>query len=165
MIRLSQAQAFEDLAVRSRFYSKVNKQGPILRPELGPCWLWLGRPDPDGYGNFRLGNQTVKPHRLAWAFEHGRYPEPVGLHRCDNPPCVRPSHVMEGTHADNVRDRQAKGRTARGSRIGIAVLDERQVRAMRVLYARGGHTWATIGALFGISASGAGLVLSGKTWR
>jgi hypothetical protein len=42
--------------------------------------------------------------------DHGWYPKPCGLHKCDNPPCCNPVHLFEGTPKDNTRDMQVKGR-------------------------------------------------------
>jgi hypothetical protein len=46
--------------------------------------------------------------------EHGPIAEGVVIrHSCDNRPCCEPLHLLSGTHADNVQDRVARGRTAR----------------------------------------------------
>lgn len=90
------------------FWSKVDT--------TGECWLWLAaRIPPYGYGNFggtQDGVRWVKlAHRHAYELAHGPIPEGMWvLHRCDNPPCVRPDHLFLGTHADNMRDMVAKGR-------------------------------------------------------
>lgn len=95
------------------FWAKVNKDGPTLRPELGPCWEWTGY-RARGYGVMRrasLYRFQIATHRYSWMLANG--PIPDGLlvcHRCDNPPCVRPDHLFLGTTADNTRDRDAKGR-------------------------------------------------------
>ncbi len=36
------------------------------------------------------------------------------LHKCDNPPCIRPDHLFLGTLNDNNQDMLKKGRYARG---------------------------------------------------
>ena len=79
------------------------------------CWEWTGSKLPRGYGNF--GRQLVKEHsqlahRWAWRFSHGRAAPQnrMVLHSCDNPCCVRPSHLFLGTQTDNMRDLASKGK-------------------------------------------------------
>lgn len=86
--------------VEDRFWSNVDR--------TGDCWIWIGSRLPSGYG--RIGGRGYA-HRVSWALANG--PIPAGmciLHRCDNPPCVNPSHLWIGTVADNMHDRDRKGR-------------------------------------------------------
>ncbi len=100
---------------QDRFWAKVSKEGPVPThcPDIGPCWLWTGAKDSRGYGKVGIGGgkKTVPAHRLLWEWEHG--PIQAGLfllHRCDNPSCVRPDHLLPGNAADNIRDCVVKGR-------------------------------------------------------
>jgi hypothetical protein len=89
-----------------RFMEKVE------RLESG-CWLWRGATHKNGYGRFRLPKpqQSTWAHRAAWVLFRGAIPPGLCvLHRCDNPPCVNPDHLWVGTVADNMRDRDRKGR-------------------------------------------------------
>ena len=90
-----------------RFWAKVNRNGPLSahRPDLGPCWLWLGAPDDDGYGSFSaLPRKPEGAHRFAYKLLAG--PIPAGLtidHLCLVKLCMRPSHFElvppgENTH-------------------------------------------------------------------
>ena len=95
--------------VRKRFYSNI---------ESTPtgCWEWTRTRLPKGYGLFRVLGQKYA-HRVSFMIH--KMPVPNFnklhvLHKCDNPPCVNPDHLMVGTNLDNVRDCVAKGRTKKG---------------------------------------------------
>jgi hypothetical protein len=82
------------------------------------CWNWTGAKTME-YGTFeRLYGRRrfiFMAHRLAWMFYH-RKPIPDGmhiLHKCDNPSCCNPRHLFLGSQADNMRDRDSKGRNGR----------------------------------------------------
>jgi hypothetical protein len=75
------------------------------------CWEWLGARFPAGYGHLATTYPSCYAHRTAWIFFRGEIPEGMQvLHACDNPGCVRPDHLFLGTVADNMHDRDAKGR-------------------------------------------------------
>lgn len=114
----------------------------FIQYSLEGCWLWTGNKQPSGYGIFdlvvpytRSSRQRIRAHRLSFLIFNGLIPDGLNvLHRCDNPPCVNPDHLFLGTHADNSHDRDAKGRTARGERSGMAKLTEQQVCEIRAKY-------------------------------
>lgn len=78
------------------------------------CWVWLGAKDRDGYGRVMVDGRTMGAHRIAYEESHGPVPDGlVVMHSCDNPSCVNPDHLRVGTQAENIQDRDAKGRTYR----------------------------------------------------
>jgi hypothetical protein len=92
------------MTVEERFFSRVrrdNKTG---------CLIWTGPTNNCGYGLFWIDGHHRGAHRVAFFLKHGRWPFPLGLHKCDNPPCVDWRHIFEGTHKDNLEDSWAKGR-------------------------------------------------------
>jgi hypothetical protein len=99
---------------RRRILAKLNVvPGEIIVPELGPCWPWQGALTAEGYGIIRddAGRLTYV-HRLMLAARLGR-PLGAGMvarHRCDYRRCARPSHLLEGTQADNIADMVERGR-------------------------------------------------------
>jgi hypothetical protein len=107
-----------------RFWAKVDKNGPT--PEhhsgLGPCWMWTRSRDDrgygDGYGYFGVKRKVRKAHRVAWVLTCGPIPDdtPHVLHHCDHPSCCNPSHLFLGTHAQNMADMAAKGRSVGANR-------------------------------------------------
>jgi hypothetical protein len=114
----------------------------------------------------------VRAHRVAFFLHHGRWPDPCALHRCDNPPCVNPAHLFEGTKADNSRDMASKGRDGshthpelvpRGEAHGIAKLTAEKVAAIRDALASG-EPQRSIASRFGVHHSAIGKMHRGQTW-
>lgn len=90
--------------VEERFWSKVNKDGPVPehRPDLGPCWVWTAALM-SGYGAFFLNGRNVYAHVLSYTWERGEIPKwKERDHLCRNRACVRPSHLEAVTHWVNV---------------------------------------------------------------
>lgn len=101
---LQQPRAIMTTSLEQRFWSKVQK--------TDECWLWLGAKS-RGYGMIRIGGMAEKKaaSRVSWMLHFGPIPEGMHvLHKCDNPQCTNPKHLFLGTHADNMRDKTAKGR-------------------------------------------------------
>jgi hypothetical protein len=95
------------------FWRRVDKSGPMIRPELGQCWEWRGWCGARGYGMVHVPRDiTTSAHRVAFMIEHGisSVTDLDVCHMCDYPPCVRPSHLFTGTAQANADDMMRKGR-------------------------------------------------------
>lgn len=147
-----------------RFWSKVDRSGD--------CWIWTACRHKQGYGEMGVwvGGKvrTLLAHRAAWALMKGEIPKGLlVLHRCDNPPCVNPSHLFLGTQRDNMRDCSAKGRAGklRGSQIGNSKLTEEQVVEIRRLFSLGGMSKAALGRMFGVTDVNIFDIVARKRWK
>lgn len=108
------------LGIESVFWQRVRKEES--------CWPWLGGTH-QGYGRIVFKGQDLSAPAVAWTLAHG--PIPKGqwvLHHCDNRRCVRAEHLFLGDIIANTRDRDQKGRQARGPRFSAV---------MRIVAARG----------------------------
>lgn len=85
----------------------------LVRDERTGCIEWVRYRNHFGHGRIARNGKQELAHRLAWELANG--PIPAGawvLHSCDNPPCCNVAHLRLGTPADNVSDRDARGRGA-----------------------------------------------------
>lgn len=91
--------------MQDRFLSRVTKA------DGKGCWTWNGCMNSNGYGAFSIGGQTIGAHRASFLLFKGPIREGFNVcHRCDNPPCVRPSHLFQATQWQNLLDAKNKGR-------------------------------------------------------
>jgi hypothetical protein len=93
------------------FWAKINFDGPIVKPELGPCWLYTGGIDKRlGYGLFTKWHpelqvhKTYSAHRYAFRQYFGFLPPPtIDLdHLCRVRHCCNPWHTEVVSHQTNV---------------------------------------------------------------
>ena len=76
---------------------------------MAGCWIWLGYLS-KGYGQTRIGYESVKAHRLSYTLFKGSIPLGLNiLHRCDIKCCVNPEHLYAGTQSDNGLDAVDRG--------------------------------------------------------
>lgn len=73
----------------------------------GGCWVWNGKPNPDGYSNVTslAGFTKVRTnaHRMSYLLHHGEIPLGREVdHLCQNKMCVNPQHLEAVTHKENV---------------------------------------------------------------
>jgi hypothetical protein len=93
-----------------RFWPQVDKSGPPsrYRPDLGPCWLWLGPLNRHGYGIY----SNKRTHRIAYELLVGAVPRGLELdHLCRVRNCCNPAHLEAVTHQVNAK-RGAEARAA-----------------------------------------------------
>lgn len=151
MLRISQ----RDL---DRYASKFSMQGS------DDCWQWEGECNKSGRA--RIWFAGAKRCASHIALQLAGKPRPEGLvamHSCDNPGCVNPRHLSWGTQADNIVDREAKGRggAAFGERSSAAKLTVRNVRAIR----EDPRTLTEIAKSYGVRITTITNIKTGRTWR
>lgn len=86
--------------IHVRFWSKVNKDGPV--GHLGtPCWVWTAGLSKAGYGTFHPRHgETVSAHRYAYRLLVGDVDSRLD-HRCRLRPCVNVDHLRPATNKEN----------------------------------------------------------------
>ena len=128
------------------------------------CWVPLTRArTPKGYIDANVYGVRDRLHRHAYRLFVGPLSaEDVVRHTCDVRDCCNPAHLLKGSQADNVADRVARGRTARGERHGFAKLTDADARAV---YADRTTPAKEQAAARGVSARTIRNVWNGVTYR
>lgn len=130
------------------------------------CWNWKGGIDHDGYGVFWVKGKSLHASKWAWIFEKGNVPKGMYvLHNCDNPSCVRTSHLRLGTAKENSAERDRKGRQCVGTKHPGSKLTEEQVRQIRKQYLPKQITAQSLADEFHVSKKLILNIVRGLTWK
>ncbi len=154
-----------------RFMSKVQVD------DSTGCWEWQAWKDKLGRGTFKYKNITKTASRISYEI----FVQPIedGMficHTCDNPGCVNPCHLFQGTHKDNMEDMVSKGRGYKpfGEKNIHSVLTTKEVLLIRKFLERfpptrkksSGSFGAVkfLGEWFGVSNHNITYIHQGKSW-
>lgn len=127
------------------------------------CWEWKGNIQNTGYGRFIMSGKHYLAHRFALSTVQDVPDDMNVCHKCDNPPCCNPSHLFAGTQADNVRDRDRKGRQhdKSGQLNPFSKLIECEVRFIR----QSSISHKRLAEIFGVSYSTIYGIKTGQRWK
>jgi len=135
------------------------------------CWEWRGRRETGdhNYGTVHQAGRWARAHRVSYEIHVGPIPDGLLIrHKCDNPPCVNPDHLIPGTHKQNMEDKAERKRGGSGWIVGRAVantkLSAEQVLEIRRKFAAGARN-NELAREFGISTGGMSEIVNGKKWK
>jgi len=158
---------FKNRCPKERFWEKVDKQSP------NDCWEWTGSLN-HNYGVFWDGKKRVRAHRYSFFLKYGHYPKKgCACHACDNPSCVNPDHLWDGTLEENFKDMRNKGRgtkppTHNGQKNPSAKLTQEQVLEIRKQYelAKGEKgTQTQLAKKYGVNKTMISNIVRWKNWK
>jgi hypothetical protein len=151
----------------NRFWTKIERDDE--NPDK--CWnvvdMCLTKA---GYGEFSIKGKRILAHRFSYQLFHNRLIKDnmCICHKCDNPSCVNPNHLWEGTVKDNNNDRDNKGRAkgggVKGEKHHSCKLTEKQVKEIREKYAKGGTTHRQLAKEYSVSRQSIGDIINRKIW-
>lgn len=142
--------------IEQRFWPKIKKG------DVNECWEWLASTSDKGYGQVVWKGKHFLAHRISWELKNGSIPrDKVIMHRCDNPGCNNPAHLLLGTQADNLKDMRLKGREAKGEKHGRRKLTEQQ--AKEILASDVSQT--ALGKKYNVSRRTVNFIKNGINWK
>jgi len=171
------------------FYRNVDTENgpmPIDKPVTTRCWIWTGgktsvcrdKPRPVYgvfYGRYVDGvMKSMKAHRASYEIATGVEPGKLQVnHHCDNPLCVRPSHLYLGTQKENVANMWERGRnydaqknlrTGFGECSASFKLSWKIVDTIRYLYANGGFSQRRLAGIYGVANATISKIVLEQRW-
>lgn len=131
---------------------------------LDECHPWTGTLNEYGYGQIRVEGRMWLAHRWAYVQLVGALTKKeVVRHSCDNPACQNLRHMLKGSQADNVRDRQerGRGRWSHGDTHHSAKLTAADIVTIR----QSSEPTSELARRYGVSRSTMSAARRGDTWK
>lgn len=143
------------------------------------CFLWTGYTDPGGYPLLYIDGKKRLVTRYVWEQKYGQIPPTLVIrHRCNNPPCIRISHLRKGTQKDNMQDAVQSKRIASGLRHGTKTSPESirigeenpnarltKLQVLWILRNKGKISERAMAKKLSVSRGAVNWITSGRGWR
>lgn len=152
-----------DVEDENRFWSKVETSD-----DKTVCWNVVAMSlTTDGYGRFRYLDKTVRAHRFSFELQHNRKIKKnmVIMHSCNNPCCVNPTHLSEGTNDENMEYMVKTGQSCRGSNVNTSKLNKEQVDEIRHKYKNTDTSYGKLAKEYSVHKSAIANIIKGKNWK
>ena len=142
----------------------------IVQKSNAECWPWVGGIGSFNRGMMRAEGRQQHSYRISYrifadVIEDGL----VIRHKCDNPNCVNPQHLIKGTQQDNVDDIYARNRNNHkpsiGSNNGRAKLNEKDVRNIKYELKYGAMNQSEIAREYEVSPKLISMINAGALWK
>jgi len=142
------------MSIATRFWEKV------VRKEEDECWPWIAH-NHKGYGSmYALGRKTKATH-VSLFLQNGTWPTKHVLHSCDNPCCVNPKHLNEGSHEQNMKEAAERLKLPQGEDRNLAKISNAAAKAIRD---RGSEPINSLAEEFGVSFNTVWRIRNGISW-
>lgn len=133
------------------------------------CWNWTRAKNEWGYGHFTRDKKRMLAHRWVFAAMYGPIADGVIIcHRCDNPACVNPAHLYEGTPKSNMEDMMARGRGKHWRRCGEqhprSRLSASQVMEIADESRWGAMSQREVGEIYGVTQAAVSDIRTRRRW-
>lgn len=133
------------------------------------CWECTShKRNRDGYPQTTDCRKTVRIHRKVYELTKGKiFPGNVVLHKCDNPKCINPDHLIQGSQKENVHDMVRKGRGFDRSGINNprSILSEKDVYEIKHLLKYTNFYYREIGVMYGVEKTAIFAINKGKRFQ
>lgn len=152
-----------DSSYLERFNNRYKVDDVVHERLKTPCWTWTAGKISAGYGSFSVDGKETRAHRYSYELYVGKIPKGLLVrHRCDNPACVNPEHLLLGTDKDNAKDRCRRGRGNEGEKQGNSVLKTFQV--IEIFKSKESKSSNYLAQKYKISPTTIFDIWSGRTW-
>ncbi len=135
----------------------------IEQDESTGCWNWTGSMFVNGYARTGIKGCKGRAYRLSYQeFKREIHGNNLIRHKCDNPRCVNPEHLIQGSHQDNMNDMINRGRSCKGGKHHRAKLTRKQVIEIR---SRCSESRVSLGKEFNVSDCTIRDIIKRRSWK
>ncbi len=119
----------------------------------------------NGYPALKINKVKQTIARWILLKRHGDLTNRIARHTCDNRKCIRPDHIVIGTHKDNMDDMRNRGREKylKGDEAPYSKLTSSDVKEIRSR--RGTYSQYELASEFGVDQSTISYIQTKKRWK